>query len=211
MTQYVAYFRTSTQRQGQSGLGLEAQRKAVEAYNIVAEYTEIESGKRNDRAQLAAALAHAKEIGATLVIAKLDRLARNVAFIANLIEANVPIICADMPEADRTMLQMMAVFAEFEGRRISERTKEALAAAKARGVKLGSKTPATGGKATGEARKAKTAIVAIRAMPVITKLRAAGSSLRDIADTLNNAGIPSAMGGKWYASSVSNLIAGGAA
>lgn len=211
MTQYVAYFRTSTQRQGQSGLGLEAQRKAVEAYNIVAEYTEIESGKRNDRAQLAAALAHAKEIGATLIIAKLDRLARNVAFIANLIEANVPIICADMPEADRTMLQMMAVFAEFEGRRISERTKEALAAAKARGVKLGSKTPATGGKATGEARKAKTAIVAVRAMPVITKLRAAGSSLRDIADTLNNAGIPSAMGAKWHASSVSNLIAGGAA
>ena len=211
MTQYVAYYRTSTPRQGQSGLGLEAQRKAVEAYNIVAEYTEIESGKRNDRAQLAAALAHAQEIGATLIIAKLDRLSRNLAFIANLLEANVPIICADMPEANRTMLQMMAVIAEFEGRRISERTKEALAAAKARGVKLGSKTPAAGGKATGEARKAKTAIVAVRAMPVITKLRAAGSSLRDIADTLNNAGIPSAMGGKWYASSVSNLIAGGAA
>jgi len=210
MTQYIAYYRVSTQRQGQSGLGLEAQRKATEGYEIVADYTEIESGKRTDREQLRAALAHAKEIGATLLIAKLDRLARNVAFIANLLESNVPIVCADMPEADRTMLHMMAVFAEWEGRRISERTKAALAAAKERGVKLGTKTPHAGGKATGEARMAKTRIVAVRAMPIISKLRAAGSSLRDIAATLNDAEIPSAMGGKWHASSVRNLISQGA-
>ena len=166
---FIVYYRVSTQRQGQSGLGLEAQQHACAHYDIVAEYTEVESGKKSNRPELAKALAHAKEIGATLLIAKLDRLARNVHFITGLLEAGVPITCADMPEADRTFLQMAAVFAEWEGRRISERTVDALAAAKARGVKLGSKTPAAGGKATGEARKAKTAIVAVRAMPVITK------------------------------------------
>ena len=101
MTTYIAYYRVSTQRQGQSGLGLDAQRVAVAPFsdNIIAEYVEVESGKNNHRPQLAEALAHAKREGATLLIAKLDRLARNVAFIANLLEANVPITCADMPEA----------------------------------------------------------------------------------------------------------------
>ena len=204
--QYILYTRSSTQRQGQSGLGVEAQRHAVQGYDIIAEYTEIESGKRNDRPELAKALAHAKDIGATLLIAKLDRLARNVHFITGLLEAGVPITCADMPEADRTFLQMAAVFAEWEGRRISERTKDALAAAKRRGVKLGSPTPAKGGAANAGIRRDATAQVAPQAMPVITALRNAGQSLRSIASALNEAQIPTAMGRQWHASSVRNLI-----
>ncbi len=203
---FIAYYRVSTQRQGQSGLGLEAQQHAVQGYDIIAEYTEVESGKNNNRPELARALAHAKEIGATLLIAKLDRLARNVHFITGLLEAGVPIQCADMPEADRTFLQMAAVFAEWEGRRISDRTKAALAAAKRRGVKLGSPDPAKGGAATASVRRDATAKVAPQAMPVITALRAAGQSLRAIASALNEAQIPTAMGGQWHASSVRNLI-----
>ena len=208
MTNYITYFRVSTQRQGQSGLGLEAQRVAVAPFadNIIAEYVEVESGKNNHRPKLAEALAHAKREGATLLIAKLDRLARNVAFIANLLEANVPITCADMPEAVRTMLQMMSVFAEFEGRRISERTKAALAVAKARGVKLGSPNPHAGGKAAGEARRGKTAAIAGEAMPIIKTLRRSGVSFAKIAGTLNDARIPSAMGGLWHSTSVRNLV-----
>jgi len=206
MTQYIAYYRVSTQRQGQSGLGLDAQRFAVQGYDIIEEFTEVESGKKTDRPQLEAALAMAKEKGATLLIAKIDRLARNVHFISGLLDANVPIKCADMPEADRTFLQMAAVFAEWEGRRISERTKAALAQAKARGITLGSPDPSKGGKVTGKARKAATAKVAPEAMPNIRTLRKAGQSLRAIASALNEAGIPSAMGGQWYASSVRNLI-----
>jgi DNA invertase Pin-like site-specific DNA recombinase len=203
---FIVYYRVSTQRQGQSGLGLEAQKHACAHYDIVAEYTEVESGKKSNRPELAKALAHAKKIGATLLIAKLDRLARNVHFITGLLEAGVPITCADMPEADRTFLQMAAVFAEWEGRRISERTKAALAAAKRRGVKLGSPNPAKGGSVTGAQRANATAQVAPQAMPIINALRKAGQSLRAIASALNEAQIPTAMGGQWHASSVRNLI-----
>lgn len=206
MTKRIGYCRVSTQRQGQSGLGLEAQQHALSGYELEATYTEVESGKRSDRPELAKALAHCKEVGATLVIAKLDRLARNVHFITGLLEAGVPIECADMPEADRTFLQMAAVFAEWEGRRISERTKAALAAAKRRGIKLGSPDPAKGGAATAGLRRDATAKVAPQAMPVIKALRAANQSLRAIASALNEAQIPTAMGGKWHASSVRNLI-----
>jgi DNA invertase Pin-like site-specific DNA recombinase len=135
---YVTYLRVSTDRQGKSGLGLEAQRKAVADHvagkgEIAAEYVEIESGKKNERPQLARALAEAKRIGAVLLIAKLDRLARNVAFIANLLEAGVEIAAADMPEANRFLLHVMAAVAEHEAQAISDRTRAALAAAKARG------------------------------------------------------------------------------
>jgi DNA invertase Pin-like site-specific DNA recombinase len=203
---FIVYYRVSTQRQGQSGLGLEAQKHACAHYDIVAEYTEVESGKKSNRPELAKALAHAKKIGATLLIAKLDRLARNVHFITGLLEAGVPIVVADYPNADRTYLQIMAVFAEDEGRRISERTKAALAAAKRRGVKLGSPNPAKGGSVTGAQRANATAQVAPQAMPIINALRKAGQSLRAIASALNEAQIPTAMGGQWHASSVRNLI-----
>jgi len=203
---YVAYYRVSTQRQGHSGLGLDAQRAAVAGYDLIAEFTEVESGKKSDRPELAAALALAKETGATLLIAKLDRLARNVHFITGLLEAGVEIKAADMPEADRTFLQMAAVFAEWEGRRISERTKAALAQARARGTKLGSPDPSKGGAVTGKLRASATAKVAPTAMPIIKALRSAGQSLRAIAAALNDADIPSAMGGKWHATSVRNLI-----
>ena len=139
---YVAYFRCSTERQGRSGLGLEAQRKLVQDFlgkdwPPVAEYTEVESGKNDSRPQLAKALAECRRLGASLVIAKLDRLGRRLSFIAGLMDQDVPFFAADMPHADRFRLHLEAVIAEDERRRISERTKAALQAAKARGTKLG--------------------------------------------------------------------------
>ena len=212
-TKYVAYFRVSTDRQGKSGLGLDAQRAAVAKHigqaELVAEFTEIESGRKNDREQLAAALATAKRAKATLVIAKLDRLARNVHFISGLLESSVPFVCADMPEADRTFLQMMAVFAEWEARKISERTKAALAQVKAQGRTLGCPTPEIGS-AAGIARiQAKADAYALRVGPVvrdIIKLTGA-STLRDIAQQLTQRGIETPRGNfEWRASQVSNLL-----
>ena len=132
---FITYLRVSTDRQGKSGLGLEAQRKAVLDYvagkgEIAAEFVEVESGKRDDRPQLARALTEAKRLGAVLLIAKLDRLARNVAFIANLLESGADIAAADMPEANRFLLHVMAAVAEHEAQAISDRTRAALAAAR---------------------------------------------------------------------------------
>lgn len=137
---YVTYLRVSTARQGVSGLGLEAQRAAVQAHlnggvwKIVKEIVEVESGTHNERPQLIRAMRLCRLHGATLLIAKLDRLSRNVAFLSKLMEEGVPFTAADMPEADRTQLQMMVVFAEHEARAISSRTKAALTAAKERGT-----------------------------------------------------------------------------
>ncbi len=206
---YIAYYRVSTQRQGTSGLGLEAQRKAVVDYingngsKVLAEYTEVESGKRWSRPELDKALAHCKKHRATLVIAKLDRLARNVHFISGLIESRVDFVAADMPEADRAFLQMAAVFAEWEGRKISERTKAALAAAKARGVKLGitGKDRATENKAAADA-------VARSLRPVIKEIAAEGiTTIRGVAEALNIRNIPTPRGGRWHATSVARLLA----
>ena len=133
---YVAYYRVSTERQGQSGLGLEAQRTAVDNYlnggnwTLLDTFTEVESGRRNDRPELAKALDLCRRRKATLVIAKLDRLARNVAFIANLMEANVDLVAVDMPQANRLTLHIMAAMAEHEAQAVSQRTKAALQAAK---------------------------------------------------------------------------------
>ena len=156
---YVTYLRVSTDCPGKSGLGLESQRKAVADHvagkgEIAAEYAEIESGKKNDSPQLARALAVAKRIGAVLLIAKLDRLARNVAFIANLLEAGVELAAADMPEANRVLLHVMTAVAEHEAQAISDRTRRAaLAAAKARGVALGWSMPGRAGEQRHAARK----------------------------------------------------------
>ena len=140
---FVAYFRVSTDRQGKSGLGLEAQREAVLAYldggswQLVGEFTEVESGKRSDRPQLAAALVACKKHKAKLVIAKLDRLSRNLAFIATLMDSGVEFVAVDNPHANKLTVHILAAVAQHEREMIAQRTKDALAAAKARGVKLG--------------------------------------------------------------------------
>lgn len=211
-TKYVAYYRVSTDRQGLSGLGLDAQRAAVAkhigAAELVAEFTEIESGRKNDRAQLAAALATAKRTKSTLVIAKLDRLARNVHFVSGLLESNVPFVCADMPEADRTFLQMMAVFAEWEARKISERTKAALAQIKAQGRTLGCPTPELGAVAGVKIIKANADSYAERVGPIVRDILATGAStIRDIAAALQARSVTTPRGNMtWGTTQVSNLL-----
>ncbi|NYS26380.1 recombinase family protein [Rhodobacteraceae bacterium 2376] len=214
---FVTYLRVSTDRQGRSGLGLEAQRKAVADYvlgkgEIFAEFVEIESGKKNDRPQLARALAEAKRIGGVLLIAKLDRLARNVAFIANLLESGVEIAAADMPEANRFLLHVMAAVAEHEARMISDRTRAALAAARERGVALGWSIPSRAGEQRQAARKGAAANArkadqhAANILPVIRSLAAQGASLRKIAFELNKREIRTARGGRWHPATVRNLM-----
>lgn len=216
--QYVTYLRVSTDRQGKSSLGLEAQRAAVLDHvaskgQIAAEYVEIESGKKNERPQLVRAMAEARRIGAVLLIAKLDRLARNVAFIANLLEAGVEIAAADMPEANRFLLHVMAAVAEHEAQAISDRTRAALAAAKARGVALGWSMPGREEEQRNAARKGaernatKADHHAVKVLPVIRQIAARGASLRQIADELNTRGIKTARGGLWYAATVRNVMA----
>lgn len=215
---FVTYLRVSTDRQGKSGLGLEAQRAAVLDHvagkgEIAAEYVEVESGKRADRPELALALAEAKQAGAVLLIAKLDRLARNVAFIANLLESGVEIAAADMPEANRFLLHVMAAVAEHEAQAISDRTRAALAAAKARGVKLGWSMPERKDEQRqaslkGAAKNAQKADQhAANVLPIIRQIAASGASLRQIADELNTRGINTARGGLWYAATVRNIMA----
>ena len=213
MSKFVAYYRVSTDRQGQSGLGLDAQRHAVAQHigqaELVAEFTEVESGRKNDRQQLAHALSLAKRTKSVLVIAKLDRLARNVHFISGLLESNVPFVCADMPEADRTFLQMMAVFAEHEARKISERTKAALAQVKAQGRKLGCPTPQIGSAQGVESIKQKAGDYAQRVAPIVKDIMAksGATTLREIAQALTSRGVQTPRGNtEWHASQVSNII-----
>jgi DNA invertase Pin-like site-specific DNA recombinase len=215
---FITYLRVSTDRQGKSGLGLEAQRAAVVDHVagkgwIAAEFVEIESGKKNDRPQLARAMAEAKRVGAVLLIAKLDRLARNVAFIANLLESGVEIAAADMPEANRFLLHVMAAVAEHEAQAISDRTRAALAAAKARGVALGWSMPARADEQRQASRKGASRNARIadqhaaNVLPVIRQIAAGGASLRQIANELNARGAKTARGGLWYAATVRNLMA----
>lgn len=210
---FVAYYRVSTDRQGQSGLGLDAQRHAVAQHigqaELVAEFTEVESGRKNDRQQLALAMSLAKRTKSVLVIAKLDRLARNVHFISGLLESNVPFVCADMPEADRTFLQMMAVFAEHEARKISERTKAALAQVKAQGRKLGCPTPQIGSAQGIESIRQKAGDYAMRVAPIVNDIMAksGAKTLREIAQALTARGVQTPRGNtEWHPSQVSNII-----
>lgn len=216
MARYVAYFRVSTAKQGRSGLGLDAQKAAVNVFlkpsdRIVGEYTEIESGKGSDRPQLHAAVRAARAHRAVLLIAKLDRLSRNVAFIATLLESDVKLVACDMPEADRSWLQMAAVWAEREARLISERTRAALAAAKARGVVLGGwrgHAIASAVTAAGQAAVAAQAQErAVALADVVADLRAKGmQTATAIADALNDLGIPTPRNGKWHAASAARLL-----
>ncbi len=201
---YVAYYRVSTDRQGKSGLGLEAQRKAVidhlngNGARVLAEYTEVESGKRTSRPELIKALAHCKEHKATLVIAKLDRLARNVHFVSGLMESGVEFMAVDMPQANRLTVHILAAVAEHEREMISQRTKVALAAAKARGVKLG----------RAKENRAAADAFAKTLKPVIKELASEGvTSVRGVAEALNRRGIPTPKGGRWHPTSVARLLA----
>ena len=211
MTFYVAYYRVSTDRQGRSGLGLDAQRAAVAAYlagrgELLTEFTEIESGKKNDRPQLAAALALCRQRRARLIIAKLDRLARNVAFIANLMDSSVDFVACDMPEASRLTLHILAAVAEHEREMISKRTRDALAAAKARGIPLGNPRPAPAlekGRATIAIHLASHRA---QVQPLIVELRRQGLGLRAIARELNRRGIPTARGKLWEAATVKGVL-----
>ena len=204
----VTYLRVSTDRQGQSGLGLEAQRAAVASYmagrTLLAEFVEVESGRKDDRPQLAAALALCRQHKARLVIAKLDRLARSVALVSGLMESGVEFVAADMPEANRFMLHVMAAVAEHEREMISQRTRAALAAAKVRGIRLGNPRPDT--------TRMRAAVVArvtnFRAsvLPTLKALHGEGLSLREVATELNARGISAPRGGAWHATSVRSLL-----
>jgi len=211
---FVSYLRVSTARQGRSGLGLEAQRKAVEDYlnggnwQLVKQFVEVESGKKADRPQLEKAFQLCRLLGAKLVIAKLDRLSRDAHFLLGLEKAGVDFVAADMPQANRLTIGIMA---EHERRMISERTKAALAAAKRRGVKLGGDRGArltAKQRALGRAAlQAKAHARAADLAPTIKELQAAGyESLRAIAAGLEERGIPAARGGKWSAVQVARLL-----
>jgi DNA invertase Pin-like site-specific DNA recombinase len=218
----VHYYRVSTAKQGRSGLGLEAQRSAVEAFchsrgcQSVGEYVEVESGKRNDRPELAKALHHAKVTGATVIIAKLDRLGRNIAFLTMLQEAGVKFIAADNPDANELTIHILAAMAQAEAKAISTRTKEALKAAKARGARLGNPMgaeafgdkAAIGREMAAAANRDQAQAFAVELRPIIDAIRADGhTSLRQIAAELDRRGIMTARGGSWSPNVVNTIIA----
>lgn len=234
MCRVIAYYRVSTDAQGRSGLGLQAQRQAVTSlcaargWQITAEFTEVESGKRNDRRELAAALHHAKVTNGTLVIAKLDRLSRNAAFITALQDSGAKFIAADMPEANELTVHIMAAVAQSERKAIANRTREALAAAKARGTwakadgtpyksgtRLGNpngaaalRRAAKGNVAAVESIKGNADAFALDLAPVIADMRSKGlASLPQLARGLNAGGYATPRGGQWHPSSVRNLLA----
>jgi len=215
MTKFVAYYRVSTQQQGRSGLGLDAQRGSVATYlsavsgDLVGEWTEVETGKGSNaldkRPQLRAALDQCKKLKATLLIAKLDRLARNVHFVSGLLEAKVDFLAADMPSADRTMIQIYSVMAEFEARAISTRTKAALAQAKARGVVLGRAGPLNLRPYLNERREGSRAF-AERLRGQFDAYRSRGLSQRQMAEDLNSLGLKAPRGGAWRLAQVQRVV-----
>ena len=212
---FVSYFRVSTARQGASGLGLEAQQKAVADYlnggnwTVLEAFTEVESGKKSDRKELARALTRCRMTGATLVIAKLDRLARDAHFLLGLQGSGVEFVAADMPFANRLTVGIMALVAEEEGKAISLRTKAALAASKARGTKLGGWRggPVVDHAAGNAAVREQADAFAATLRPMVLAMKAEGLSLRGIASRLSAQGIRTARGGTWGTSNVRNLIA----
>lgn len=208
---FIAYFRVSTDRQGKSGLGLEAQRETVMRYvdgrgSIAEEFTEIESGKKNNRPQLILALAACRKHRAVLVIACLDRLARKVHFISGLMESGVDFVAADMPYADKFMLHIRAAVAENEAELISRRVKDALAAAKRRGVRLGNPNPSPALALARQANRDAAIHFAETVSPLIEKLHSQKLSLRLIAAELNRRSILTARGKRWEAAQVANIL-----
>ena len=217
MSTYVTYYRVSTKSQGQSGLGLSAQQEGVkqllrEDDRIVASFTEVESGRNCQRPQLAAALAECRRRRATLLIAKLDRLSRNVAFLAKLLEGDVAIVAADNPNATKFTLHILAAVAEHEAAMISQRTRAALHAAKARGIALGGnrgRTLSDAERAQGRAVQAAAARErALSLLPIVDEIRATGvTTLAGIASGLTARGIPTCQGNAWKPMQVSRVLA----
>jgi DNA invertase Pin-like site-specific DNA recombinase len=219
---YVAYYRVSTAKQGRSGLGLEAQQAAVRAFlnggdwALMGEHTEIESGKVDNRPELMKALHTCRLTGASLIIAKLDRLSRDAAFLLNLEKSGVEFTAADMPNANRLTVRLMAVIAQEEREMISARTKAALAAAKARGVVLGGRRETLkDGRPNEYVVDHRQGTVALRAAadafaaqvgPIIQAMRAEGLSLRQIGANLTEKGIRTARGGAWSADAVKAVL-----
>jgi DNA invertase Pin-like site-specific DNA recombinase len=216
----IAYERVSTARQGKSGLGLEAQRKSIDDFaasrqaEVLARFTEVESGRKADRPELTKAIDLARLTGATLVIAKLDRLSRNAAFLLTLRDSGVRFLAVDMPEANDLTVGIMALVAQQEREAISRRTKEALAAAKARGVTLGNPKGAEALRRAGQGGRPLRAVVAANAdafasglAPTVRALQNAGhTSLRALAAELNARGIRTRRDGRWHVSNVGNLL-----
>lgn len=221
MCRVVAYYRVSTEGQGRSGLGLEAQRHAVRAlcdsrgWEVIDERTEIESGKNDTRPELAAAMHRAKVTGAVLVVAKLDRLSRSVAFLSALQDSGTRFVAADMPEANELTVHIMAAVAQAERKAIGRRTREALQAAKAAGRRLGNPNGAAALRRAGKGNVAAVAEIKAGAdsfaadlSPIVADIQAGGAtSLPAIAAELNARHIQTRRGGKWHPSSVRNLLA----
>jgi len=233
MIRFVSYLRVSTQRQGASGLGLEAQRQAVASHIhgcgglLAAEFIEVESGKRNDRPELAAALAHCAATGSTLVVAKLDRLARNLRFIATVMDSGAEFVACDFPMANRLTLHILAAVAEHEGKAISSRIKASMAVIKQAIDRDGTWLSRRSGKAIGrlgsplgaaafgsrrgigaaDAVQRRADEHAARVLPIVANIRQSGiTSLRGIANELDQRGILTARGGRWDASRVRVLL-----
>jgi DNA invertase Pin-like site-specific DNA recombinase len=210
---FVAYFRVSTDKQGKSGLGLDAQRHAVQQYlnggtwSLIGEFTEIESGKRNERPELEKALTICKRQKAKLVIAKLDRLSRNLAFIATLMDSGVEFVAVDNPHANKLTVHILAAVAQHEREMIAQRTKDALQAAKARGVVLGNPRLADVRDRAVANLKADADRFARNVAPIIREIKSTGvASHRGIARSLNARGVATARGGAWTAVQVSSIL-----
>jgi DNA invertase Pin-like site-specific DNA recombinase len=205
---FIAYFRVSTDRQGRSGLGLEAQKEAVRHYLasidgiLIAEYTEVETGKRNDRPELQKALTTCRRQKAKLVIARLDRLSRNVAFIAAMMDSGVEFVACDNPHATRLTLHILAAVAEHEREAIATRTKAALQAAKSRGIRLGR----YGADYLSQANKAAALERATQLEPLVTELTAARMSIRQIGVELTARGIVPPRGGSWHPQTIARIV-----
>lgn len=216
---FIAYYRVSTEKQGRSGLGLEAQQKAVRDYlnggdwELVSEIVEVESGRRGDRPKLHEALALCRLYKATLIIAKMDRLSRDAHFLLGLQKSGVKFRAADLPEANEMVVGLLAVVAQAESKMISDRTKAAMAAAKARGVRFGSPQNLTHkdeGRAKGRAvRSQKAQARAQDLSPILVDLQAQGLSVNAMARSLNERGLSTSRGGKWTATQVSRVLRSG--
>jgi len=219
MRPLVGYIRVSTSQQGKSGLGIEAQREAIARFaaaedcELISEVVEVETGKGNDaldrRPKLAEALTRARKAKASVVVAKLCRLSRDVAFISGLMSQRVPFIVAELgADADPFMLHIYAALAEKERSLIAERTRAALAAKKAQGAKLGNRTNLAEAQSKGvESNQAAAEAFAANVLPVVKQIQASGAiTLRAIAEALNARGIKTARGGTWYATTVKNLL-----